>query len=193
MKRLASVLVIGASALCLQACVSIKLAPAGAYRAGDGTYTLGQNWNDMTGLGGLPRGINLLTMDGPLLNRVYLSGGIADGKSMVRSYVKEKPTPVYRKGASGSEQVEFVADSVAAMGGYLAVETSGVRRAEVAGRQGIQFDLTARTTDGLNISGLGQVVVINDKLYVALYLAPTEHYFDANLAEVKGVLSSLRL
>lgn len=192
MKRL--ILAVGLIAtLGLQACTTVTLAPAGPYKAGaNTTYSLGQPWNDYGMFGGQSKGVRLLTLDGPLLNRLYLSEGIKDGGSIQKSFVKERPTPVYRKGSSATELVEFVADSVEAMG-YEGVETSGIRRAEVAGRQGIQFDLMGRTPNGLNIKGLGQVLEVDGLLYVALYLAPEEHYFEANLSEVKGILASLRI
>lgn len=191
MKRLATLALLGVVALSLPACVAIKLSPAGPYASGATAYTLGQDWNDITQVMYLPKGVRLLTLDGPQLNRLYLTEGLAPGAGLVRTVTKERPAPTYHTGSSPTELVEFVADSAEAMG-YQAVETSGVRRVEISGKPGLQFELTGRTAEGLDVSGLGQVVESGDRLYVGLYLAPTEHYFAAARPEAERILKSQR-
>ena len=57
----------------------------------------------------------------------------------------------------------------------------------------MRFDLTARTAEGLEVSGTAQVAQKDDKLFLILYLAPTEHYFAALLPEVESVMNSMRI
>lgn len=194
MKKTLTLAVIAASALSLSACVAITLAPAGDYAVGKGAHvTLDRNWSDMSALmPNQPKTVKLLTLDGYLLNRLYLTAGLADGEPFVRPARREATTPLYRSEMSLTEQVEFVADSVTALD-YERVETSRVRPAEVSGQRGARFDIVARTKQGLDVKGVGQVVEKNDRLFVAIYLAPAEHYYAAGLASAEAAMSSFRL
>jgi len=188
-----SVLAAVAAALSLAACSPITLAPAGAYAVGgkSPTVTLDRPWNDMTALW-LQRSkkARLLTLDGPELNRLYLTEGLVEGDYIVRPARRESTTPIYADGMSVTEQVEFVTDSVTALG-YERVSTSGVRPVEIAGVRAVRFSLEARTTDGLEIKGIGQILKREGKVYVAVYLAPAEHYFEATRGSAEAAMSAL--
>lgn len=182
------------SVLALAGCETVVLAPAGPLAVGqDQQVTLGRNWSDVSAVT-YPRvkKVKLLTIDGPLLNRLYLTEGLAVGDKIVGSVSKERPTPVVRSGMSATERMEFVADSVAAMD-YQRVQTAKPRPAKIGEASGVRFDLTAQTKDGLDIQGTSVVVEQGGKLYVILYLAPAEHYFQAGLAEVEAIMASARL
>jgi hypothetical protein len=140
---------------------------------------------------GRPKNVRLLSIDGPLLNRLYLTDGLAPGEFLLKPARKEQPTPTYRAGMAPTELVEFVADSVAALD-YQRVETSNLRPTKFGGDNAIRFDISAQTTEGLNIAGTAMVAETGGKLYVVLYLAPREHYFAANLAEVEQIMASAR-
>lgn len=169
---------LGAAAL-LAGCSPIALAPAGAYKVGAGTVTLDRPWNDISGLWvGRPEKVRLLSLDGPLLNRLYVTDGLESGDAIVRSPRRETRTPVYADAMSVTEQVEFVGESVTALG-YERVATSGVRPVELNGQRAVRFDIEAATGEGLDIRGIGQAAKRDGKLYVAIYLAPAEHYFEA--------------
>jgi len=188
--RVAAVL----SVLALAGCETVVLAPAGPLAVGkDQQVTLGRNWSDVSAVT-YPRvkKVKLLTIDGPLLNRLYLTEGLAVGDRIVGSVSKERPTPVVRSGMSATERMEFVADSVAAMD-YQRVQTAKPRPAKIGEASGVRFDLTAQTKDGLDIQGTSVVVEQGGKLFVILYLAPAEHYFQAGLAEVEQVMASARI
>ena len=186
------IIALAAVAAVLGACSPISLAPAGAYRVGGSpTVTLDRPWNDVSGLWiGKPKKMRVLSLDGMLLNRLYLSEGLVDGDFMVRPARREATTPVYADDMSISEQVEFVADSVTALD-YERVETAGVRPVEIGGQRAVRFELTARTKEGLDIRGLGQVLKHEGKLYVAIYLAPAEHYFQASLSSAEAAMTSV--
>jgi hypothetical protein len=194
MKKILTFALITASALSLSACAAITLAPAGDYAVGKGAHvTLDRNWSEMSAI--MPntaKKVKLLTLDGHLLNRLYLTDGLVDGDPLVGPLRREAITPVYRSEMSLTEQVEFVAESVTALE-YERVETSRVRPTEVSGQRGARFDIAARTKQGLDVRGVGQVVAKNDKLFVAIYLAPAEHYYGAGLASAEAAMSSFRL
>ncbi len=191
--RNAAAIAMGAALmLSLAACVSVTSAPAGAFKVGTTSYqvTLGQEWSDISQIMlARPKNVRLLSLDGPSLNRLYLTDGLAPGDFLVKPAAKDKPTPTYQKGMSPSELVEFVADSVSALD-YQKVETSGLRPTKLAGADGLRFDLKGKTREGLEISGTAAVLDAGGKLYVILYLAPQEHYFQATLPEVEAVMRS---
>jgi hypothetical protein len=180
-------------AFALSACATIVSAPAGPYQvAGGYSVDLGRQWSDMSGVT-MNRGkkVRMLSIDGPLLNRLYLVDGLAPGEFIVKPVSKQQLTPTYRTGMSPTELVEFVADSAAALD-FQRVETSGLRPVSFAGGDGMRFDLGAQTKEGLDMAGTAVVAERDGKLYVTLYLAPREHYYATYLPEVEKVLASAR-
>ncbi len=176
----------------LSGCISISAAPAGPYASGSHAVTLGRTWGDASAFAGAPKAVKMLTIDGWQLNRLYVIDGLKSGDYIVRPASKEKPTPTFRTGMTPIEQVELVAESVAAMG-YQRVETDGIRPVRVGDADGLRADISAKSPEGLNISGVTQIVEIQGRLYVILYLAPAEHYFEATRAEVEAIMASARV
>lgn len=177
----------------LAGCVSIVDAPAGTYAVSPHyNVTLGREWSDITAIWiGRSANIRLLTIDGPSLNRLYITDGLAPGGSLVNASTKTSGTPTYRADMSPTELVEFVTDSVAGLD-YLHVESQNLRPARFAGGDALRFDLTATTQGGLEMRGTALVAEHEGRLYLILYLAPAEHYFTATLQEVEGIMQSVR-
>lgn len=179
-----------ALALVAAGCASIARAPAGPLKVGATKVALTRDWNDVTPLlPGQVKKVRVLSIDGPLLNRLYITDGLGPGDRLIKGVAKEKPTPTLRVGMTSAERMEFVADSVAAIG-YQRVETVKPRPVRFDGQPGIRFDLTARTPEGLNVAGTAQAAEVAGKTYVVLYLAPAEHYYAATLADVEQVMTS---
>lgn len=182
---------IGAAILGLTACTSISKVPAGPVDLGAGRAgTLSRDWADVSAL--MPqrhKKVRVLTQDGPQLNRLYLAPGLAPGEGLIKGASKERPAPKYHAGMAPTELVEFVTESVAAMG-YQRVETARLRPAKFAGGRAIRFDISGLTEAGLKISGTAQVAEANGKLYVVLYLAPSEHYYPSGVPQVESLLNS---
>lgn len=179
------------AALALSACTTVTLAPAGSYAVGkSSSVTLNRAWSDFTPVMGLKK-VRMLSIDGPLLNRLYLSEALVAGDYIVQpANRREATTPAYDASMSVTEQVEFVANSVTALA-YERVATSGVRPVQVNGQRGVRFDIEAATKEGLLIKGRGQAVKAGDRLYVAIYLAPGEHYFAESLASAEAAMDSV--
>jgi len=181
-----------AALLTLTACVSIKAVPAGPYASGGHQVTLGKTWADFSPFSGAPKTVKLLTIDGPLLNRLYIIDGLKSGEFIVKPARKEQPTPTWRPGMTPVEQVEFVTDSVSALG-YQRVETDELRPIKMGASDGLRVNIAAKTAGGLDIAGVAQLTEVGDRLYVILYLAPAEHYFGATQGEVEAVMNSARV
>lgn len=178
-------------ALALTACATGSSAPTGPYRVGSAyTVTLGQNWSDVSRmLANSARDVRMLTIDGPILNRLYMVGGIEPGAYIVRPDRRETPTPIYRADMADTELVEFIGDSIAALG-YQRPEASNLRPATLAAYPGVRFDVTTQTPEGLNVRGTALVARSGDRLNAMFFLAPTEHYYGATLPEVERVFAS---
>ncbi len=189
MRALAAVLL----ALALAACAAVSEEGPGPYRVGKGpTVTLGRTWSDISGIISYrPRQVRMLSVDGPYLNRLYVTDGLKPGDRLVKPVRKEQPTPVVRADMTVSEKIEFVVDTVALE--YQRVEARAPRPHRLDGAEAVRFDLVARTSEGLDVAGTAMVAEKAGKLYVLLYLAPAEHYYGALLPEVEKVMASARI
>jgi hypothetical protein len=179
------------SLLSLSACVSITAAKGTVpVSAGGYSVALDQTWSDVTALHRTQTpSARILTLDGVLLDRLYLVGGLAPGSSLVRSPSKERPSPVVRADLSANEQIEFITDSITALG-YKRVEASGLRPQTFAGADGLRIDYAAQTAEGLEIGGTALIATRGAKLNAIIFLAPKEHYFTQNIAKVEAVFAS---
>jgi hypothetical protein len=162
---------------------------SGTYlRAGSFNVTFARPWSDITFmLPNRPPNLRMLSVDGPLLNRLYL-GDLLQGESLFRPRDRDTPRPTYRTDMSDTEMVEFVIDCVAVE--YQAPEASALRPQTLAGQPGVRFDFATRTAEGLNMSGTAVVARTGDRMNLMIFLAPSEHYYGAMLAEVEALMAS---
>ncbi len=178
----------------LSACASAPvLAPAGKFQS----LTLDRDWSDATTVypGKGPK-TKFLTVDGFLLNRLYVADGVGPADPLFISPTKgdtsTNPAPRGKADMSLTEQMEYVASAVGALD-YQKVETSNPKPVMVGDTKGVRFELTAKTTEGLNIHGLAQAVSKKGLSYYVVYLAPQEHYYDATLKNAVAAMDSQKL
>lgn len=191
-----SLLISTAIALSLSACVSgPTLAPKGNFTQGQ-SVTLDRDWSNVSTLYIYNnKKVKLLTIDGALLNRLYVTDGLSPEDPFLigpRGDTKNNPAPRGKANMSLSEQIEFVSRAVSELD-YLNVETASPKPVTLSGTKGVRFEMTMRTKDGLNMKGLAQAVSKDSKSYYIVYLAPTEHYYGANLANAVAVMDSATL
>lgn len=161
--------------------------------AGGSTVRLGRSWSDVTPIFyGAEKKVRVLSIDGPALNTLFVATNLVPGDGLVRAASKDKPVPTIRKDMSDSELVEFVLDSVAAMG-YQRPEAVALRPAASGDAQGLRFELATQTAGGLEISGTAEVLRADESVHTMLYLAPKEYYYESNLKEIEGIFQSLTL
>lgn len=167
-------------------------AVSGAYnKGGDYSVALGRPWSDISSmLPNRPPNVRMLSIDGPLLNRLYLAG-LRPGQSLLKPSDRDTPIPTYRADMNDSEMVEFVIDCVALE--YQSPEATSLRPQNFGAAPGVRFDITTRTSSGLNMSGSALVARAGDRLNLVLFLAPSEHYYGALLADVEAIMASATL
>lgn len=185
-------LLLGAGAMALLAACATGGEVSGAYtRVGTFNVAFARPWSDITFmLPNRPPNMRMLSVDGPLLNRLYLAA-LEPGQSLLRPHDRDTPIPVYRSDMSDTELVEFVTDCVALE--YQAPEASALRPQNFAGQPGVRFDLSTQTAEGLNISGTALAARSSERLHLMLFLAPSEHYFAAMLPEVETIFGGASL
>lgn len=180
------------AALSMVACATgPQLAPAGKFDAGSISVNLGSDWNAIPIKTGKRKASSLLTKDGSLLNAIYLFHDLEEGDSILRERRKEEPVPKFDTELSDLELVEFLTDSLQKGSGMTAMATQNVRPDTFNGEDAIRFDLTGKTPAGLNMEGQALMGVIDDKLNLILFLAPSEYYADKVRADVDGVFDSV--
>lgn len=180
------------SGLLLTGCAAARLVEPGATKALGNVYTVtvSRPWSDITSmLRPRPPNVRLLSIDGPFLNRLYLAS-LTEDQSLVRPEDRDTPRPTFRADMNDTELVEFVIDCIAQE--YQAPEATNLRPQNFGEAPGVRFDISARTSYGLNISGTALVSRQGDRLHVMLYLAPSEHYYAALLPEVERIFASAR-
>lgn len=195
---LKTVAVIGASVAILAACGSgPRLVPAGKLAFGNASVTFGRDWSDIGVLSyHKAKKVRILSIDGPGLNRLYISDGLTSDDPLMVSPTagdrKNAPAPRGKKDMSLSEQMEFVATSLNVLE-YQKVETDNPKPVTVGDSRGVRFEFTAKTSDGLDIKGVAQAVSKGGLNYYIIYLAPAEHYFDARLKDALAVMDSAKV
>jgi hypothetical protein len=179
-------------ALSAAACTTIPAVPAGPYAVGGNQVTLDRQWSDVTIFA--PNGrksVKLLSINGPLLDDLYISNGLAPGAFLFKPASKETPTPTVRAGMTPTEQVEFVTDNLAVLG-YQRIEVTSLKPGKTAsGETAIRAQISAKTKSGLDVSVLTQVLQVKDHLYLVMYAAPTEHYYGASLKQAEAAMDSM--
>lgn len=179
--------------LLLAACASgPSLVPPGEFRAGTRyALPLERAWSRIPARLDPATSLDSLSVDGPLLNRVYVASGLKQGAAIAVSRDEARPVPGFRAAMSELELAEFVADSVAALD-YRAVEITHVRPAGFGGVPGVRLDLTAARESGLLIRGMALAAVHEERLDLIVFLAPAEHYYEAYAADVERMFAGVR-
>lgn len=180
-----------AGAAALAGCATGGLV-SGAVESGGTTINLTREWSDITFLlpSPRPRNVKMLSIDGPLLNRLYVAT-LAEGESLLRPRDRDTPRPTFRADMTDSEVVEFIIDCVAQE--YQGPEASALRPQAMGAAIGVRFDIATRTNEGLDISGTALAARVDDKLHLMLFLAPSEHYYGLLAPEVDAMFARATL
>lgn len=180
--------------LITSACASITLAPAGSYK-NEQEVTLDRDWSDLSPVTYNNKNVKTLTIDGPLLNLVYISQGLTEKDPLFigpegdnKNHIAPRP----KENMSLTEQMEFVANSVSELG-FLKVEYASPKPVTVSDTKGVRFEIITKTKEGLDTKGLAQAVSKNGKNYYIVYIAPKIHYFNANKNNVIAIMDSQKL
>lgn len=138
--------------------------------------------------------VELWTRDGTLLNQLQFVGAVEPGQHVFRSRRESKRRPdgpYFREGMNGLELQALVLDGLSELGAVRPQARALRPKSFGAGTgESVRFDIDTANQDGLVYRGIAQASVRHGKLYVMLFLAPAEHYFERDQAVVERMLDS---
>lgn len=190
-KRIKHGIAFAALALVIAGCASVVAVPPGPYVVSPSmTLNIGRIWTDFTPiLPNQPKKVKMFTIDGPLLNRLYIGGDLVAGEGLTKPANKEMRVPTVKAQMSGIEQIEFLKESMAAFD-FRNVVTSRPRQVQLSGKPAIRVDLSGSEQDGLEFAATAIMQKNGDTYNVLLFVAPKEHYFGALLSEFNQLAGS---
>jgi hypothetical protein len=134
--------------------------------------------------------IDYWTIDGPTLDLLQFTSAVKDGAALYQIEGRQE-MPRYRRPMSENEVMEFVVDSLAALGAQK-IEPSGLRPAAFGPWPGFRFDLSYQTADGLDMLGSVLGTVKDGDLYLIIYTGAAQHYYPKHKPSVEAVISSIQ-
>ena len=134
------------------------------------------------------RGVELWTVDGPLLQAVRFFD-VHDGDSLL-PVLGDRALPEFRTSMTASEVQEFVADTVAALGGAR-VETRDLEPLVFGSWPGFRFELGFVNEDGLEMDALVAGAVHDQRLHLIVYTGARLHYFERYRGHVERLIGSV--
>lgn len=179
---------LGLLVLALPGCVSDRVRPGEDVRIGEITLTSPVGWSQRGH--GRER---YWTIDGPALNSLAIFQNVREGEHLLllpRGRRRDEGA-IYRAAMSEAEVQELFADALQSLG-LLNVSTAGLRPARFGSRPAFRFELAYDTPRGLRYRGLVLAEIDGGTLSYLVYDAPSEYYFERDLASVEALFESLR-
>lgn len=152
-------------------------------------------WNKAPGTvtGYLPKGAQLWTRDGILLDQLQLLGPIAHEQAIYVSNSESLVFPTYRQEMLPNEVRDLVVASLTKRyGASSIVEGSSLRPTRLAGQRAFAFDLKIVSAESPELKGTVSAVKFQEKLYLLAFIAAKLHYFDKHFDVADSVIQSSR-
>ena len=131
------------------------------------------------------------TIDGGALNQLFTFSQVSDGETLFKKPGEELVMPVYKKDMLPNEISELLVSSLKNhYGGKLSIKTSDLRPQAFGNEKGFSFGIDFFNLDGLFIKGKVFSTIVNDQLYLMLFMAPDLYYYEKNIANVESIVAS---
>jgi hypothetical protein len=137
----------------------------------------------------------LWTMDGELLNRLYLIPRVREREFIFLGQRQTRRRPdgaFYHRGLRADELRDLILDGLRASG-TANVEATNLRPARFGNRDGLRFEFSLANPEGLRYQGMAAAFEHDKGLALAIFLAPGEHYYPRDAEKVSKMLETLRL
>lgn len=135
--------------------------------------------------------IETWTVDGPALQAIYFFKGVKPGKALIKADEEEK-WPRFKSAMTAHEIMELVIDSLARMG-YADLQPVNLRPAQFGPLPGFRFKFGFLYRSGLEGQGLAVGAVMEENLYLILYVGTRQYYYHQYADEVEKLIKSIRL
>lgn len=137
----------------------------------------------------------LWTMDGELLNRLYLVPNVREKEFIFLGGRQTRRRPdgaFYQRGLRPDELRDLVLDGLRAAG-TVDVQSSDLRPARFGDRDGLRFEFSLANEEGLRFKGMAAAFEQDKGLSLAIFMAPAEYYYPRDADKVSAMLDTLRL
>ena len=134
------------------------------------------------------------TMDGELLNLLYLIPTVREGDYIFlgqRESKRRPDAPYYHRGMREDEIRDLVDDGLL-RAGFVGVDAKNLRPDDFGGREGLRFEVSMTTSEGLAYQGMVAAFEHDDGLALVIFIAPSEYYFPRDGEKVSRMLDTLR-
>lgn len=151
------------------------------------------DWNRMSSRPG--RNAEAWTLDGLALNEVTFYGGIANDRTLFKEVDKKnKPLPRFTAEMLPTDVVQLFETSYRVAGGSALFAVDQVEPATFAERRGFRFRYHfTLENEEVRRDGEATGAIVDGKLYLVTYEAPTIYYYARNLNDYRAVAASARL
>lgn len=135
------------------------------------------------------------TQNGILLDRIMIIPAVPNGKPIFLPTSKSQALPLFYAGMLPNEIEELVESSIVKLFGEgdAVVETSMLRPQRFGQNKGFLFNLEAKVSDGLDYKGVAGAMVVDEKLYLMIFLGAEPYYYDRYLDEAVEIIKSARV
>ncbi|MBE2210026.1 MAG: hypothetical protein IAE66_00355 [Xanthomonadaceae bacterium] len=134
------------------------------------------------------------TMDGELLNRLYLIPAVREGEHvfLVTRQSRRRPDGAFfHPGARPDEIRDLIVDGLAAAGA-VNIRTENLRPASFGQHEGVRFEVRLTNQEGLEYQAMAAAFEHDRTLALALFIATSEYYYPRDAAKVDRMLGTLR-
>jgi hypothetical protein len=182
----------------LAGCVTgYTLVQPGVQSFGDMLVTVDDNWNLAPArfTPSTRKQSRTWTQDGLLLDRLIIIPAVADGETLFVSRNKSAALPVFHADMLPNEVEELVESSIVKLygEGQSAVSTSNLRPQGFGEHGGFMFEIEAAITESPDYRGSVGAFVVDEKLYMVVFLAAEPHYFNKHAERADAIIKSATL
>lgn len=177
----------------VSACTQITMIEPGKHDInGVFSVTTDTRWNRYEG-----SGIVNLTLDGPNLQVVVFFTNVSDGENIYRQEGSDsgpdavyRDMPKFRDGMSAPEIGEMLMATFTKRG-FVNMQQQTIKPAKFGKHDGFRLDFTFSTKEGLDMKGIVQGAVVDGKLHLAVFSAPSLYYFGREEKRVEAMFQSI--
>lgn len=156
----------------------ITLYPKGLWNAAPAIFTF--------------KNIPTWTVDGPILNSIMFIAKIEDGQTLVKVQ-KDENYPSFDASMLPNEIMSLTQSTIAKMYGTTIDDDGELAPVELIDGIAFQFSFTFADQDGLTRKVLATAAVRDNKLYLMIYQAAKDYYFDKDAGNVEKMMKSMSI
>lgn len=168
------------------------MSPGAAVVVAKGTLrvTPGEAWN-RSSVRPIPKS-ELWTLDGALLNELYFVSDLLPGETLYRDAAKkDRPLPKLGGAMQLTDIPEFFESSNRVALNTSVFQVTGAQPAQVGGHDGIRFTFEYAVPDSaLTRKGVAVATIVQGKLYLISFVAPSVFYFDRDRPKAEAIMAS---